>query len=112
MMARRSVADKVTDSASSSGASVHSCNAPRSFPNLTGLLSTPSMPASKHAEVCAASPDAEIAMMGVGGISRPLSIPRHRSEEHTSELQSLMRISYPVFCLKKKTTQKHHTQQD
>src|SRR3546814_2279913 len=29
-----------------------------------------------------------------------------RSEEHTSELQSLMRISYAVFCLKKKT--KHH----
>src|SRR3546814_8991136 len=27
-----------------------------------------------------------------------------RSEEHTSELQSLMRISYTVFCLKKKTT--------
>src|SRR3546814_4816646 len=31
--------------------------------------------------------------------SRPI-----RSEEHTSELQSLMRISYAVFCLKKKTT--------
>src|SRR3546814_9477617 len=30
----------------------------------------------------------------------------HRSEEHTSELQSLMRISYAVFCLKKK---KHNT---
>src|SRR3546814_4111287 len=29
-----------------------------------------------------------------------------RSEEHTSELQSLMRISYAVFCLKKKTNQK------
>src|SRR3546814_3296544 len=28
---------------------------------------------------------------------------RHRSEEHTSELQSLMRISYAVFCLKTKT---------
>src|SRR3546814_6831287 len=28
-----------------------------------------------------------------------------RSEEHTSELQSLMRISYAVFCLKKKTNQ-------
>src|SRR3546814_13677900 len=28
---------------------------------------------------------------------------RYRSEEHTSELQSLMRISYAVFCLKKKT---------
>src|SRR3546814_4202638 len=46
----------------------------------------------------------------------------HRSEEHTSELQSLMRISYAVFCLKKKKhnnsiyykskdeTTKHHTQ--
>src|SRR3546814_9647975 len=32
-----------------------------------------------------------------------------RSEEHTSELQSLMRISYAVFCLKKKT--KEHTPQ-
>src|SRR3546814_1265055 len=31
--------------------------------------------------------------------------PIGRSEEHTSELQSLMRISYAVFCLKKKTTQ-------
>src|SRR3546814_9950818 len=32
--------------------------------------------------------------------------PMKRSEEHTSELQSLMRISYAVFCLKKK---KQHT---
>src|SRR3546814_1965854 len=32
----------------------------------------------------------------------------HRSEEHTSELQSLMRTSYAVFCLKKKKTR--HTQ--
>src|SRR3546814_2660941 len=31
---------------------------------------------------------------------------RDRSEEHTSELQSLMRISYAVFCLKKKKTNK------
>src|SRR3546814_6267662 len=31
---------------------------------------------------------------------------RERSEEHTSELQSLMRISYAVFCLKKKKKQK------
>src|SRR3546814_5854540 len=42
-----------------------------------------------------------------------------RSEEHTSELQSLMRISYAVFCLKKKTTKptthnsrRTNTQQD
>src|SRR3546814_2884999 len=34
-----------------------------------------------------------------------------RSEEHTSELQSLMRISYAVFCLKKKTNNTNHTQQ-
>src|SRR3546814_15149407 len=32
-----------------------------------------------------------------------------RSEEHTSELQSLMRISYAVFCLKKKTTNNQET---
>src|SRR3546814_9692780 len=36
---------------------------------------------------------------GAAGAERP---PRARSEEHTSELQSLMRISYDVFCLKKK----------
>src|SRR3546814_6293984 len=32
---------------------------------------------------------------------------RRRSEEHTSELQSLMRISYAVFCLKKKKQKEH-----
>src|SRR3546814_8506121 len=38
---------------------------------------------------------------GAGG-----AVGAARSEEHTSELQSLMRISYAVFCLKKKTKQK------
>src|SRR3546814_2043663 len=38
-------------------------------------------------------------------VDRPLI--QYRSEEHTSELQSLMRISYAVFCLKKKIHQKH-----
>src|SRR3546814_9241240 len=33
---------------------------------------------------------------------RPVTLDFSRSEEHTSELQSLMRISYAVFCLKKK----------
>src|SRR3546814_5573922 len=33
----------------------------------------------------------------------PVRLQQIRSEEHTSELQSLMRISYAVFCLKKKT---------
>src|SRR3546814_9696877 len=35
----------------------------------------------------------------------------NRSEEHTSELQSLMRISYAVFCLKKKTTKDYITKE-
>src|SRR3546814_6267740 len=39
---------------------------------------------------------------GEGAFYGP-KIEYHRSEEHTSELQSLMRISYAVFCLKKKT---------
>src|SRR3546814_5649628 len=41
-----------------------------------------------------------------GGVSRSYIF---RSEEHTSELQSLMRISYAVFCLKKKKTANHMT---
>src|SRR3546814_4363350 len=39
---------------------------------------------------------------GTDGFHLPTAI--FRSEEHTSEVQSLMRISYAVFCLKKKTT--------
>src|SRR3546814_2269547 len=37
------------------------------------------------------------------------AIARGRSEEHTSELQSLMRISYAVFCLKKKKSKTTHS---
>src|SRR3546814_2153325 len=52
----------------------------------------------------------------IGDVARPLTVGggcgkiavqpvcRDRSEEHTSELQSLMRISYAVFCLKQKNT--------
>src|SRR3546814_7898366 len=45
-----------------------------------------------------------------GPLQRPendLGNHHQRSEEHTSELQSLMRISYAVFCLKKKKTSTH-----
>src|SRR3546814_7655023 len=61
------------------------------------------------------------AFSGQGGVGFRLSLWRARrgsalsggrsprSEEHTSELQSLMRISYAVFCLKKKNNQ--HTQE-
>src|SRR3546814_10476158 len=40
-------------------------------------------------------------------VNHPILPGYVRSEEHTSELQSLMRISYAVFCLKKKNTQIH-----
>src|SRR3546814_4640962 len=43
-------------------------------------------------------------------VPTPISLNRRRSEEHTSELQSLMRISYAVFCLKKKTKITNETQ--
>src|SRR3546814_8337674 len=45
--------------------------------------------------------DAHLLLDRTAGDSVPLA--GHRSEEHTSELQSLMRISYAVLCLKKKT---------
>src|SRR3546814_10538028 len=46
---------------------------------------------------------------GNGGYpaTRRITNVSDRSEEHTSELQSLMRISYAVFCLKKKNTKQH-----
>src|SRR3546814_3086145 len=55
-----------------------------------------------------------IADMSSSILSRRIDVSRYgRSEEHTSELQSLMRISYAVFCLKKKNiyTTIHHTPQ-
>src|SRR3546814_9031038 len=44
------------------------------------------------------------------GAAHDLRAGRDRSEEHTSELQSLMRISYAVFCLKKKKKKKRKKQ--
>src|SRR3546814_9598099 len=51
-----------------------------------------------------AVPDNKVRIFGTEGWIEVPS-PWFRSEEHTSELQSLMRISYAVFCLKKKTKQ-------
>src|SRR3546814_8982101 len=53
---------------------------------------------------------ATVAIAGDEDRSLPLQrVDAGRSEEHTSELQSLMRISYAVFCLKKKKINKHTT---
>src|SRR3546814_9785549 len=46
--------------------------------------------------------DMETAMLDSSGMCHFIGSYCTRSEEHTSELQSLMRISYAVFCLKKK----------
>src|SRR3546814_3138021 len=58
-----------------------------------------------HIECREASPRVRALPFGGGLAQRRPAVVEHRdrSEEHTSELQSLMRISYAVFCLKKKT---------
>src|SRR3546814_6330817 len=55
----------------------------------------------------AAAVEHEVGAGGVGGERAGQEGHGARSEEHTSELQSLMRISYAVFCSKKKNTQQH-----
>src|SRR3546814_4723372 len=47
-----------------------------------------------------------VGLAGATAVSASLNCLLLRSEEHTSELQSLMRISYAVFCLKKKKLSK------
>src|SRR3546814_4314435 len=52
-------------------------------------------------------------VLGVGVVERRGDpVGRRRSEEHTSELQSLMRISYAVFCLKKNKQKPHNIQRN
>src|SRR3546814_5149358 len=64
-----------------------------------------------RARVCVAT---DVAARGIDlpnlGLVIHADLPHdpERSEEHTSELQSLMRISYAVFCLKKKTAKNQH----
>src|SRR3546814_6535629 len=47
-------------------------------------------------------PERPVMLIGPSGAGKTVTAAKLRSEEHTSELQSLMRISYAVFCLKKK----------
>src|SRR3546814_9598838 len=69
----------------------------RIFPVLTPLAVDPAQPFPYISGL-----SLNLAVM----IRNPRTEKEHRSEEHTSELQSLMRISYAVFCLKKKKEQK------
>src|SRR3546814_6560608 len=59
-------------------------------------------------KVIAVEPDDSNCFAAAMKAGRRVVLPQvGRSEEHTSELQSLMRISYAVFCLKKKTKRQH-----
>src|SRR3546814_7851502 len=68
----------------------------------SGGSSRDSVVSGVAAEACAALEDMALEKPGTMAMTSVPSIA-NRSEEHTSELQSLMRISYAVFCLKKKT---------
>src|SRR3546814_1313693 len=72
------------------------CRFERPSPALASMPDRPGM--AVEAQVFAVQPFDE--PFGIGAGLEPDQ--RVRSEEHTSELQSLMRISYAVFCLKKK----------
>src|SRR3546814_3139349 len=75
----------------------------RSRKKLVPFASAPT--AKFSASVCPRSANVWLVPMSVPATTRS---PASRSEEHTSELQSLMRISYAVFCLKKKTHNNRH----
>src|SRR3546814_8716674 len=81
------------------------------LPYTTLFRSLPPSPAAAPAPVGEPAPATAISLYcrissrASQKLSASNSRPDDRSEEHTSELQSLMRISYAVFCLKKKTNQ-------
>src|SRR3546814_6471536 len=56
----------------------------------------------RHGRIVMTTSSRRRATMARRAMCSPMAVPTRRSEEHTSELQSLMRISYAVFCLKTK----------
>src|SRR3546814_5454481 len=81
---------------------------PAGFDEQNAVASAGRKPVGQHASRRAATDDDEICLKRIVTICHARYRPdggifeNRRSEEHTSELQSLMRISYAVFCLKKK----------
>src|SRR3546814_5053213 len=65
-----------------------------------GAVRRPRLPPAHRRPLRRVAPQAELSALGPQEVLR-------RSEEHTSELQSLMRISYAVFCLKNKKSKTH-----
>src|SRR3546814_5833127 len=70
-------------------------------------MAGPSMSAADEGRFRLYRRDGTLAL--IDSMARQAVVHKNRSEEHTSELQSLMRISYAVFCLKKKKTENKHT---
>src|SRR3546814_4387967 len=70
---------------------------------LTGMIAMALAGCSQRGEI-----DPTGGIVAVRSACPVAAIPAQRSEEHTSELQSLMRISYAVFCLKKKKNKEYH----
>src|SRR3546814_3669019 len=75
----------------------------------SGLRTAPVLDLERHAPAVFGALEHQAVIEGVEDF-----LARHaqriRSEEHTSELQSLMRISYAVFCLKQKKNEEHTSQ--
>src|SRR3546814_5041834 len=80
-------------------------NCPIASASASGSLGGTTRPLTSSATISALPPTRVAAI----GSAHAQASSRARSEEHTSELQSLMRISYAVFCLKKKITTKNPT---
>src|SRR3546814_3503727 len=80
------------------------------------LMTMPVIVIAARNAIKAVPPSIRDAALGVGASPvqvvfhhvLPLALPGIRSEEHTSELQSLMRISYAVLCFKNTKTRKYH----
>src|SRR3546814_5886234 len=78
----------------------------RAFPPHGSPAAAPFPPLPSEWGRTALPPALSAAAARAGGAPESRGRPPIRSEEHTSELQSLMRISYAVFCLKKKKNKK------
>src|SRR3546814_10738018 len=89
---------------SATGVASANCTQPDALGEIRPLRSTrwPPISSTNTGTVRAAAIQNRRVMSASSGLG-PSSALSVRSEEHTSELQSLMRISYAVFCLKKKT---------